>query len=680
MHDAVPSEAEPVPALSAAAPSMLQTSRARPQMRIGVHLQRAAGNHAVTRILQRVSQAKALQQAADDSERANQLAAMSPVDLADTLLDPAAKALAGSAGLRTAVDALPAETAARIRAVLNAANGPWEEPFYYAQGLLDPALRDAIWEALKRTHPEVANPTARSAKMNSALSGYVKSDVHRALMLLNAYAMGDILNMLTYAEMAGLLPALTAGLKANPADVNGPRLEAAMLVVSTRPILTVLQSHGLPLTADSQAKVLKDLEDQAAEAETHKGEGDDAAKARLKNGLAAYRSARPQLDRLFVLLADEGLKGEIPAMHAYVNEAGIEGFRTGINDVDVFGQGQFVLSWAGLNKFAEVMNAQLVAFAKIDPKERGKLEASANGIVDVIKQAEPDHAADSYARVLSAVNVCNKAFQASAKANKVTLDPAFVTALKQSVPAPKKGEKSGASFEKAMKDEWRPLWKQWTDTKTLPDMSAESNAFRLVWLRMADKWACQPMTLKIAELYDAKAGAGNARVDPNDPAAAAKRKAAAIPFTTLYKGNLAKGATGTVVKGKDKQGHITDERVAYRTDLAAQIERIKTAIDLGWFIHVRALAGKAMDYTASRAKAEHSLLIVGYRGNAFFCADMDSAHEGSAHLVAGSTTLIYDAGGNTFATAAEAELAVDEFGVQKTTFHHRYQAWTIETK
>jgi hypothetical protein len=41
----------------------------------------------------------------------------------------------------------------------------------------------------------------------------------------------------------------------------------------------------------------------------------------------------------------------------------------------------------------------------------------------------------------------------------------------------------------------------------------------------------------------------------------------------------------------------------------------------------------------------------------------------------------YDAGANTFATAAEKDaMEVDKYGAQKVGFHHRYQAWSIETK
>jgi hypothetical protein len=351
-----------------------------------------------------------------------------------------------------------------------------------------------------------------------------------------------------------------------------------------------------------------------------------------------------------------------------VSEAGIQEFRTALGVPEAFTQGQFVLSSAAYGKLWEIIEAQSAAIATTVPDEVAALKKATDGLFAAVGQINVGQASASYGRVAAAAQTCLTTFTKVAGAHRVPLTAAFRAALKQVIGPPKDGE----AFNKAMQTEWQPLWNEWLRTKAMPDMTKEANAYRLAWLRMADQWACQPMTMKMAELYDAKAtGSPNARLDPNDPEAAKKRNAAAIGFTPLYT-----GTQKTVGKG----GVVQDERVLYRKDLGTQVEKIRTALDSGWFVHVRVLSGVAMDYTASRAAGEHSLLIVGYRGNAFFCSDADPGGEGSTMLQVGSTALFYDSVGNTLASAAEEAMTVDEAGMQKTNYHHRYQAWTIQTK
>jgi hypothetical protein len=339
-------------------------------------------------------------------------------------------------------------------------------------------------------------------------------------------------------------------------------------------------------------------------------------------------------------------------------------------------QGQFALSRKAESELADIINRQVIAFGTLDPKDAALIDVVADGLMDAIDAINMKTAAASYHSVHVAAKFCLTTFERVAKTKKVALGSEFKSAFKQVLPAPKD---SSDAFKQGMEREWRPLWDQWLKTKTMPDMKREGNAYRVTWLALADQWACQPMTMNVAALYDKDAAGGpNARFDPKDPESAQKRKDTKIDPKVML-ANVAKGATGSTTT-KNAEG-VVDERVTYIPGLGKQIERIRSAVDAGWFVHVRVLSGAAMDNTKDRSAAEHSLLIVGYRANAFFCVDMDPGNEGSTALMGGSTTLIYDAGANTFATAAEKDaMEVDKYGVQKVGFHHRYQAWSIETK
>jgi len=91
------------------------------------------------------------------------------------------------------------------------------------------------------------------------------------------------------------------------------------------------------------------------------------------------------------------------------------------------------------------------------------------------------------------------------------------------------------------------------------------------------------------------------------------------------------------------------------------------------------MSGVKMDYTTSRAAAEHSLMVVGHRGNAFMCADTDPGGEGAVHTMTGYAGLFYDSAANTLGSGVGAGLEVDDAGMQPN-HRHRYQAWTIATR
>ena len=91
------------------------------------------------------------------------------------------------------------------------------------------------------------------------------------------------------------------------------------------------------------------------------------------------------------------------------------------------------------------------------------------------------------------------------------------------------------------------------------------------------------------------------------------------------------------------------------------------------------MCGVKMDYTSSRAAGEHSLMVVGYRGNTFMCSDADPGGEGAAHHMTGNAGLFYDSAGNTLGSGVGPGLEVDDAGMQGN-HRHRYQAWTIATR
>ena len=127
---------------------------------------------------------------------------------------------------------------------------------------------------------------------------------------------------------------------------------------------------------------------------------------------------------------------------------------------------------------------------------------------------------------------------------------------------------------------------------------------------------------------------------------------------------------------------------------------MKAALDGGWVLHVRVVSGGGAKTPhpqpigpgvfPPRAPAdptEHSLLIIGYRGNGFVVSDADPhGEQKDARLDTGFTTIYFDSGSNRLSTAPdEASFPVvngldDHGGPALGDFqvdgHHRYQVWS----
>jgi hypothetical protein len=472
--------------------------------------------------------------------------------------------------------------------------------------------------------------------------------------------MFDMHDMLLYSGAAGLLNKLKGGMAAGVTGVNLPRIEAAMLAVELSQVLTFLftKDPAKQTEADLTALLDKEITDREKS-------GAPPLEPKQQRAHDTLKAAKPELTRLFALIRTIGA-GDTADINAMIKDEGIRGFREVIGEPTVFTQGQFVLSSGGWAAFQAVMVDERKALS-LPTAEDGQFVHAWQTIVDAVSHSHPGRGKESYQQVQAAAFKSLATFKKLAADAGKTLSARFLQAYRPVIGPPQKNV-----FEEAIQQEWAPLWAQWLKSKTLPDMSAESNVYKLCWLQMADLWACAPMTTNLADLYDAKAkGTANDRNDPSDPDAAAKRKSTAFGGLQLYQ---------KLPPKRDPAGPVVDQRVTYSPELPKHVERMRAALDAGWFVHVRVMSGAMMDDTANVANAEHSLLIVRARGNAFFCADMDPGNEGSAELMTGSTALFFDPGANTFATAPEAGLAVDEHGHQKTNFRHRYQATTASTR
>jgi hypothetical protein len=219
----------------------------------------------------------------------------------------------------------------------------------------------------------------------------------------------------------------------------------------------------------------------------------------------------------------------------------------------------------------------------------------------------------------------------------------------------------GAIFEK--------LWAGYADPKSsFPDLTPYATISQYQALRRWEYQACKATALKVAKRYVAAGGVGG------------KRKAeTAIKPTALVGGVktdtklLASGlALGTVA--------------TYSAALGEDVARMKRALDDGWVVHARVLSGLEGG-GASRAEAEHSLVVFGYDGDAFEFFDPDVS--GSNVKRSGFDKLYFDRSANRLSTAqTEADFAVYAAGGDYSTgkVHgwqargvHRYQVTSIET-
>jgi hypothetical protein len=222
-------------------------------------------------------------------------------------------------------------------------------------------------------------------------------------------------------------------------------------------------------------------------------------------------------------------------------------------------------------------------------------------------------------------------------------------------------EAGGAIFEK--------LWAAYADPQApFPDLSPYATISQYQALRRWEYQACKATALKVAKRYVAAGGAGG------------KRSA-----TTAIKATALVGGVKTDLKPL-ASGLVRGTVASYSSSLSEDVGRMKRALDDGWVIHARVLSG-VEGGGASRAEAEHSLVVFGYDGDAFEFFDPDVA--GSNLARSGFDKLYFDRGANRLSTArTETDFAVHGEGGDyatgkvhgwQTSGVHRYQVTSIET-
>ena len=620
-------------------------------------LQRTIGNRGTAALLQRVSQAKELSKEKDAAKTATSLVGLSVPDLLDTVFDPAFAKGNPSAPIIVALRTQGPAGAPAV-AAMRAGSGPYDENFYYSLGLLEPVFRGQLWDHLAKSKPKVANPTARSGVISAAFAGFCQAKAYEdALGMIAKYNFDDILDVITMAHAGGLLAELEKNWGAAK-GIDVGRVRAAVSGVRLAGLFNYLNITDVPV-GDVMAKAQKGQLD-TLEKELDKAIADPkspaAWKERNQRTKAILGPARASIDTL--AKDSVGLsKPDLESLNRFLGAQAGSAFNRVIGDKAANRQGQFVLSsavsgavWAVINDYAAKLNG-------LAPDVLAKLQSAYDGLTAASNGVDPAQARVSYVNVDNAVRKFRAALTVASKSKGIPIPADVVGVLKAALPVPPQK----TSYADVLGAVWAPMWQQWLKTKTFPDITGARNFYKLAYLRMADLWACQPMAMKLAELYDAKATGGEVR---------AKEPKFAFGSVQLYSG------TKMV---KDPGSGETSETVLYRSDLGERVEQMRQALDHGWFVHVRVMSGVKMDYTTSRAAAEHSLLVVGHRGNTFLCSDTDPGGEGAVHLQTGYAGLFFDPVANTLASGVGGGLAVGGDGMQANN-RHRYQAWTMNTK
>jgi len=660
-------------------------------------LQQASGNLAVSRLLtERSPQARSIRRTsqvpqlvkADATDRGATLNALTVDELCDTTFDPQfakiAPAILGELGSLSDAD----RRKVRLAITAGTTPGAWGEPFYYELGLMENGPRDDLWNALQKKRPALASVTARMEVMFQAVAGFIRAnDFEGAFGVMAKYNMNDILNMLSLVQAANLLATLDAQwTEAKGIDV--PRMKAAVRAIQLIPLaryfnvestgagdlLAKLAARSTTLAGMEVEQTTLTGEITRLETELGAAAGDAERVRQLSEQLAENKAHERRLDDQIAFLrsnqvAVDELTAVLPTLQAYDQQMIVErlgqrpeaAFFSTLGDARIASEGQFALSagtFTALGKrITDGLNAGL--WAAMTPAERGQMDARIAALFDALGASNVNQPEVSYARVDVAARALKLEVSRVAQAKGVPVPQQITAALAQVMKSPPPGK----AFEMGMQV-YKPLWDKWIESKAFPDVADAANAYKCCYLRMADQWACEPTTRKLPGLFDAQSP-GRAK----DPKFAFGRTKLATG-TKVTRGPVPDGRGGT-------RQAVVDEQVIYRSDLAAWVERMRLAIDNGWFIHVRVLSGVAMDYTAQPENAEHSLLVVGYRGNEFMCSDADPGGEGREHLKVGATSLFYSAG--SLATAIGPAREVDLRGFQKSDRHHRYQAWSVET-
>lgn len=252
-------------------------------------------------------------------------------------------------------------------------------------------------------------------------------------------------------------------------------------------------------------------------------------------------------------------------------------------------------------------------------------------------------------------------FRANMSAQGIS-DPALVAATRP-------GRFAGGNPKAIGEQIFSEWWARYQKDKTA-DVTPYVNVFALHAHHQAALILCGAETGQIGTVYqNARKAAGETK----DPRAAfsgrlgtsVSREATILPGTSTSRGDV----------------------IRYG-DLAGAVTRMKAALDGGWVLHARVLSG-ATGSGNPDDPTEHSLLIIGYRGNAFVVSDSDPKNEGRNDLKTGFTTLFFDPGANRLSTAPdEASFVVAAapgadgrpvLGNHQVDGHHRYQVWSVSS-
>ena len=523
--------------------------------------------------------------------------------------------------------------------------------------MLDAGFRTQLWNRLAKDKPKVANPTARTGTIASAFIGLCRSKAFGdAMGLVGKYNIDDIIDVLLIAHAAGMLRELEAHW-GDAKGIDTARLRAAVGAIRLQGVLAAIGAASIPV-GDVVAKATKGKLD-AYEKDLDKVINDPNANATSKEKCQNTKDILNLARNSVTQLASDSAalsKEDLASLNRFIGGAATNDFTRVINSPEANAQGQFVLSTAVSNTIYKVIDEQLKRFGPLDADLEKRITTANDALTAAIGAVNPGDARSSYGRVDLAAGKLRGELAAIAKVKGKPLTADTNAVLKVALPVPP----VKTSYADVLSAVWMPLWKKWIDTKTFPDLSGARNVYKLAYLRMADLWACQPMAMKLVELYDARATGADVRA--KDP------KFAFGPVPVYQSTKLI----------KDKDG-LVSETVKYRPDLGQRVEQMRQALDHGWFVHVRVMSGVKMDYTSSRAAGEHSLMVVGYRGNAFMCSDTDPGGEGAAHHMTGYAGLFYDPEGNTLGSGVGPGLEVDDGGMQGN-HRHRYQAWTIASR
>lgn len=233
----------------------------------------------------------------------------------------------------------------------------------------------------------------------------------------------------------------------------------------------------------------------------------------------------------------------------------------------------------------------------------------------------------------------------------------------------------------ALFGEW---WGEYQRTKTPPAVSKYLNVFALHALSVASADQCGAHTGNLANLIQGKRKEDGAKKDP------AARFSSGVGMG--IKRDMSPIGTDMVNGDMVQYGGLGDT-----------VAKMKVALDGGWVLHTRVVSGGGARGTGLLPvgpdrphsvnigdPTEHSLLIVGYRGNAFIVSDSDPNGEGKDELKTGFTTIYYDPGSNRLSTAVdEASFPVVSWDDGKggrvlgnfhADGHHRYQVWSVTSQ